>query len=287
MNFMNLPKEFCTEKSRFCVMPIEYEGKVSWKKGASKGGIEIINASRQLEYYDEQFNTEPFLQGIQTFPKLSIANMNEERAVGLIEKKISKIELQNKFPIFLGGDHSVTIGIVRAMEKLNDDFLVIILDAHSDLRESWNNSRFNHACTAKRINEKHDLLIIGLRAQDIDEHEFMKKSKNVRAIRAYEYSKDKLIKELTHLKKNVYVSVDADVFDPAFIRNTGTPEPGGFFWNDMIEILEEIFKRKNVIAADIVEFAPMGKRENFSAEAFALAKLCYKIIALKTMSKNR
>jgi len=115
--------------------------------------------------------------------------------------------------------------------------------------------------------------------------EFMKFNKDVSAIKKYDFSKDVLKKMLSSLSENVYLSIDTDAFDPSFIRNTGTPEPGGFFWDEMIFLIEEIFKKKNVIAADITEFAPMGEPHNYNSDAFSLAKLCYKIMSLSEKYK--
>ncbi|MCX6710434.1 MAG: agmatinase [Candidatus Woesearchaeota archaeon] len=284
MRFMNMPEEYSRKSSRFKIIPVEYEGKPTWGRGAIRGSEKILDSSYNLEYYDEQFDKEPFLLGIETLEKMRLKGASEGEAIEKISKRISEIHKKGTdFPIIIGGDHTVTLGVTLGMEKSGEDFSVIVLDAHSDMRESWNNSRFNHACVSKRMQEKHKILIIGLRAQDVDEMEFMKNSGNVSAIRAYEYSRKKLLTELSRLGKNVYLSIDADFFDPSFIRNTGTPEPGGFFWNETIEILSEIFSRKNVIAADITEFAPAN---NYRAEAFSLAKLCHKMMAMKMTDEN-
>lgn len=274
MNFMNLPIEYRKEDSFFQILPIEYEGAVTYGKGASKGASEIIKASQHLEYYDEQFDIEPFENGIHTLNPLNLKDKEPEEAIKIISEESEKHK--KKFLISLGGDHSITIGIVKGLEKEND-FDVIILDAHTDFFHSWNNSQYNHRCTAQRIIKNHKVLEIGIRSMDIDEKELIDSNENINTIKAYDYDKEMLKQELKKLKNNIYISIDVDVFDPSFIRNTGTPEPGGFFWNDIINILKIIFKEKNIIGADIVEFAP---NNNFEAESFSLAKLCYKIMAL-------
>ena len=279
LRFMNMPEEYSSEDSRFLVVPIPYEGRVTWMRGSSGGPSAILKASYNLEYYDEQFKAEPFLDGIRTLPDITPGKVGEESAVRFIEQKVSGLNLRGKFPVFLGGDHSVTIGVVRALEKTYSDFGFLVLDAHSDLRESWNGSRFNHACTTRRVMEKHPCLIVGLRSQDSDEAELL--NGNVRAIRKYEFSKQLLKKQLDWLPARIYVSVDVDVFDPSFVRGTGTPEPGGFFWDEVIDIFKEVF-RKDVIASDIVEFAPVGSLTDRNAEAFSMAKLAYKMFAMKS-----
>ena len=275
MNWMNLPEEYCTDSSKFAILPIEYEGAVTYGKGASNGPKEIIKASKHLEYYEDQFENEPFVQGIKLLE--SLQPKNEEEMFEQISNSIK--ENKDKFIISLGGDHSITIGTIKELEK-EQDFSVIILDAHSDFRDSWNNSKNNHACISKRVSEKHDVALLGIRAQDIEEHKEIKNSNNVHQIKAYDLTMDKIKELLPKLKDKVYISIDIDVFDPSFIRNTGTPEPGGLDWNTVIDILKLIFKEKEVIGSDIVEFAP---EENFRAEAYALARLVYKIIALEIL----
>ena len=256
MKFMNLDEKYSGDDSYFAVVPIAEERDVTYGKGAKKGAKEIIKASKHLEYYDEQFDNEPFELGIKTTDKIP----------------------ENQFFVVLGGDHSVTI------DSVPEDCSVLILDAHSDFRYSWNNSMNNHACVARRLSEKHKIGIIGVRSQDKDEMEAIKNNENVHVLKAYDFSKEKLIEILDKLDSKIYISIDVDVFDISFIRNTGTPEPGGFSWNDVIEILKLVFERKNVIGTDIVEFAP---KENYRAEAFSLAKLAYKLMSLKQKFKKK
>lgn len=294
---MNLPKEY--RKGKFVILPIEYEKDLTFGTGTINGPKEIIAASKHLEYYDEQFDCEPFEKGIELLEPIKATEPEE-----MIEKVSAKIKklytgarhdydfsdenscasigasVQNKFVIALGGDHSVTIGLVKAQEQIHQDFSVIILDAHADFRDSWNNSSLNHACVAKQVSKKHDLALLGIRSMDIDEKKQIDNNENVHLLKAYGFTLDKLKEILPKLKDKVYISIDVDVFDPSFIRNTGTPEPGGFNWNQMIAILKTIFKNKEVVAADIVEFSP---KENFQAEAYALAKLVYKIMAMKSL----
>ncbi|MEM0231106.1 MAG: agmatinase [Candidatus Woesearchaeota archaeon] len=285
MKFMNLPEEYSGPNSRFLIVPIPYEGRVSWMSGASKAPANIIRASANLEYYDEEFEVEPFLKGIATLKSITPGRVSEEAAVRSIERKVAQLKIEGSFPVFLGGDHSVTIGVVKGLEKKFFDFGFISIDAHSDLRESWNKSRFNHACTSRRVLENHPVLIVGLRSQDSEEAEIIREGRAL-AIKRYEYSPQFLKSALAKLPQSVFLSIDVDAFDPSLVRYTGTPEPGGFFWNELIEILKLIFEHKKVIAADVVEFAP-GKDEKITnAESFTIAKLIYKIFALKMLSEK-
>jgi agmatinase len=263
--WMNLPEEY--RKGKFVILPISYEKNLTFGEGASLGPVEIIKASEHLEYYDEQFNCEAFLKGIELLSEVK-ADTPEEM--------IEKIDPpQNKFVIGLGGDHSVTLGLTK---NLDEDTSVIILDAHADFRDFWNGSKLNHACVAKQLSKKHSLALLGIRSMDVDEAKQIEETENVHLIKSYDFNLTKLKEILPKLKDKVYISIDVDVFDPSFIRNTGTPEPGGFTWNQVIAILKLIFSEKEVVGADIVEFAP---KENFQAEAYSLAKLVYKLMGMK------
>jgi agmatinase len=279
-NWMNLPQEYNTEKSKFVILPIAYEKNVTFGIGASKGPAEIIKASKHLEYYDDQFDCEPFLQGIKLLDQLELNDKNPKEMVSEISRTIEN--QKGKFMISLGGDHAVTIGIVKGLEKYHQNFSIIQFDAHADFRDSWNGSSLNHACVSRQISKKHELLNIGVRSMDIDEKKLIEKEKNVHLIPTYNFSLEKIEKILPKLKNKVYITIDIDSLDPSFIRNTGTPEPGGLTWNNLIESLKLIFRNKEVIGADIVEFSP---KHDFEPEAYALAKLTYKIMAMQQTYK--
>ena len=274
--WMNLPEEY--RKGKFVILPISYEKDLTYGGGASKGPQEIIKASEHLEYYDEQFDVEAFEDGIEMLDSLDLGDLSPEEMVEKVRETIKL--LKNKFPISIGGDHSVSIGVVKGLEELHEEFSVIQFDAHADFRDSWT-SQYNHACVAKQISKKHSLMMIGVRSMDLDEKKAIDNDDYVHLVKSYELNKKKLLEILPKLHRKVYISIDVDVFDPSFIRNTGTPEPGGLSWNNIIKILKLIFEQKEVIGADIVEFAP---KINFEAEAYALAKLCYKIMGLKKIN---
>ena len=270
--WMNLSEEY--QRGKFVILPIGYEKDLTYGDGASLGPAEIIAASKHLEYYDEQFDCEPFEKGIELLE--SVKATEPEEMIESVSREINKHK--DKFIIGLGGDHSVTLGLTKNLDK---DTSVIILDAHADFRDSWNGSSLNHACVAKQISKNHRVALLGIRSMDIDEKKQIEENEKVHLLKAYDFTLEKLREVLPKLKDKIYISIDTDVFDPSFIRNTGTPEPGGFNWNQVIVILREIFENKEVVGADIVEFAP---KENFESDAYALAKLVYKIMALKQKS---
>tara|TARA_Y100000310_G_scaffold124700_1_gene123375 strand:- start:3155 stop:4006 length:852 start_codon:yes stop_codon:yes gene_type:complete len=280
MNFMNLPQEYRTNNSKFGILPISYEKDLTYGEGASKGAQAIIEASKHLEYYDDQFNSEPFEKGILTLPELTFNEKTPEEMVKIISEKIK--EQKDKFIISLGGDHAVTIGIVKRLEQTNE-FSIIQFDAHADFRDSWNNSPLNHACVSRQISKNHELLSIGVRSMDIDEKRLIEENQNVHIIQAHNFNLEKIKQILPKLKDKVYITIDVDVFDPSIIRNTGTPEPGGLTWNQIINSLTLIFQNKQVIGADIVEFSP---NHHYNSEAYTLAKLAYKIMALELKGKQ-
>jgi agmatinase len=257
MKFLNKDEE-----GKFVVLTIPIENNPSYGTGAAKGCLAIIKESQELEYYDEEFNNSPVEEGIQT------VNLKT------LEEVTSFVKNTNKFVIALGGDHSIGIGILNGLE----DFSVLQLDAHPDLFYSWNGSEENHRCFGRKALAKSNSLVqVGIRAMDKDEKELIKSEDKILSITAREFNKESIKKILNKLTNNVYISIDVDVFDPSFIRNTGTPEPGGLQWQEVINLLKEVFKHKNVIVADINEFTGHSR-----VEAYSLAKLAYKMMAISS-----
>jgi agmatinase len=267
--FMNLPDKYTGENSKFLIINIPWEKDVTYGKGASKGPKEIIKASHQLEYFDIDYEKEIFDQGIRVIDI-------KPQVFEDIQNQIAKIDLTNKFPVFLGGDHSITI---PAINSINDNFDVVVFDAHADFFYSWNGSQNNHRCVNRRLIENHNILVIGLRSCDIEEFNEMNKDKRIEYIKATKFNLEVFKQKLSKLKKKVYVSIDVDVFNPNFIRNTGTPEPGGMNWDQVLDTLELVFTEKEIVASDIVEFSP---NNDFDAEAYSLAKLTHKLFILKS-----
>lgn len=275
MNWMNLPEKYRLDTSKTKILPIQYENNPTYKKGSKNGSVEIIKASKQLDYYDSWYEKEIYEEGIQTLP---IIKANDFET--LTKKVSTQIKKEKEFIISIGGDHAITIALVKAHKK---DFGYVCLDAHADMWSSWKNSPNNHACVTNQIHKKHKTLLVGVRTMDADEHNKIKKSRNITLIRDEEFDFKIFQEELRKMPKNIYVSIDVDSFTPKLIKNTGTPEPGGFEWYETISMIEEICKTKNVIGADIVEFSPNHMFEN---EAYILAKLINKIIILKRLNES-
>ena len=261
---------------------MSYEKSLTFGDGTSKGPYAIIKASEHLEYYDDQFDCEPFERGIHLLDVMELSELEPEEMVKRVRGKVAGEK--GKFIIGLGGDHAVTFGMVKGLEERYEKFSVIQFDAHTDFRDSWNGSSLNHACVARQMSKNHSMLLIGIRSMDIDEKKLIDKEDNVHIVKSYNLSDKKINDVLEKLEENVFISIDVDVFDPSFIRNTGTPEPGGISWNQLVDCLKLVFENKRVIGADIVEFAP---KNNSEAESYALAKLVYKIMAMKVFYSSK
>jgi agmatinase len=296
MNFMNLPKEYRDKnKSRVVILPISFKTKTTRKNESHLGPKAIIDASQELEYFEEDLLCEPHEVGIFTEEELKIKDTDFIKIKHKILDKFSKVYDGKKFPVILGSDHSTTIPIIEALEEKEKDFGVIVFDAHSDLREPWGKDTWWHACVSREISKKHKTLLVGTRSMDNTDLQFLQSraGNNTGLIFAKDLLSSKkahnwdlshcfeLEEKLRQLPKKIYISIDVDVFDPAIIRYTDTPEPGGLNWTQINNLLKIIFTEKEVLGADIVEFSPEAKDKPSFAESYLLSKLIYKIIAYK------
>ena len=280
LNFCALPKELSDlRKSKAVVLPVPYDHTSTYGTGSRFGPMRILEASRQLEYYDEELKVETCEIGIHTMPFVEPVAEGPESMVRRVEEITDGILEQRKFPVMLGGDHILSVGVVRSLVKRYPDLWCIQLDAHADLRDSYEGSAYSHACTAKRIAELCPVWQLGVRSISSEEiteptthqvitvyaHDFFISC-------AWQSDIENIVGE------NVYITVDADVFDPSCMPAVGTPEPGGLSWHDVLRVLKFIFERKNVVGFDIVEFAPIDGQH---AWEFTLAKLAYKALGYK------
>ena len=283
-NFLGLPKEFSGyEKSKVAILPVPYEGTVSYGKGASKGPKAIIEASKYMEVFDEELLVSPCEVGIHTLSEVKVKQKPEEVAKQ-VESQIKQIMAEGKFPIVLGGEHSISLGVVKAVKEQYDDLCVLHLDAHADLRDSYNGSRFSHACVARRICEICPIVQVGIRSLDEDEYKFIEE-KNIPVFwdKRINSDKDWIDYAIEKLGKDVYITLDVDVLNPGEMPAVGTPEPGGLSYNMLIKFLGRVFRAKNVIGCDIVELAPI---KDLNYPDFLAARLAYKMIAYKYFIKK-
>jgi len=269
------------EDAAVVILPIPFEFSTSYGQGTVNGPEAILQASPYLEFYDEEFNFEPWQAGIFTSDPLPVIEEKPERAMNVIRDAILPLLHLNKFIVSLGGEHSITYGLFSAYHTKFDDLCILQLDAHSDLRNEYMGSKYNHACVMRRIWEMNNNIVqVGIRAQCLEERQFILQHK-IKTHYAFDLResgfKQEIINQLTN---NIYLTIDVDFFDPSILPSTGTPEPGGFHWYETIEFIKKVFSEKNVVGVDIVELSP---KKNLTHPDFTIAKLVYKLIALKVL----
>lgn len=275
MNYGGLGKDFSTyKKSKIAVLPIPYDETTTWIKGASKGPQAIIEASANMELYDLETNTNIAEKGIHTVAPMK-PDKKPEKMIESIKNTTSKLLKDNKFVVGLGGEHTISTGLVKAHKEAYPDLSVIFLDAHFDLREEYNSGKYDHACTASRIKEMCPLIEIGVRSISEDEEERVDWNKTFLA-RDVIGKKDWVDRAFRNLGKNVYVTIDLDVIDPSEMPSVGTPEPGGLSWYDLTYFLGRVAEEQNVVGFDVVELCP---NPNNKAPDFLASKLVYSFLS--------
>lgn len=277
MNYGGLDEEFSTyENAEIVVLPVPYDGTSTWIKGADKGPDAILEASENMELYDIETDFEVYTQGIATVAPVTEASSPEAMAKE-VEHRMDSILKDKKFPVLLGGEHSVSIGAFRAFAKHYENFSVLQLDAHSDMRSEYEESTHNHACVMARAKEVATVAQVGIRSSCIDEKVNIEPD---RIFYAYEIKEsDTWMYEVSQkLNDNVYITIDLDVFDPAYMPSTGTPEPDGMNYREVMTFLKLINERHNIIGLDVVELCPNATNK---APDFLAAKLIYQILSIK------
>ena len=260
--------------SKIVILPIPYDKTSTWIKGSDKGAQAILEASPALELYDIETQTEVYKKGIYTIPFFKV-EADPEKMVKQVETVVSDLLNKEKFVVTIGGEHSVSIGAINAVSKSVDNLTVLQLDAHSDLRDSYEGSKFNHACVMSRVAEKNEFVQVGIRSMDIEEKDKMQAD---RIFFAHDiFDNDLWMKGATEkLSKNVYITIDLDVFDPSIMPSTGTPEPGGLGWYKVMKFLKTVSESKNIVGFDVVELCP---NEHNKAPNLLAAKLIYKLLS--------
>jgi len=276
-NYGGLEEEYTLyDNAEIVIVPVPFDGTSTWIKGADKGPDALLEASANMELYDIESDHEFYTIGINTSEAVE-GHENPESMVADVEKRISGILADRKFPIVLGGEHSVSIGAIKAFHSHFENLTVLQLDAHSDMRQEYEGSPYNHACVMARAAELGDVVQIGIRSMCVEERQLIDRK---RVFFAHELSRPGNWMEdaLRLLNDNVYITIDLDAFDPSIMPSTGTPEPGGLFWYETLDFLSKVFSRRNVVGFDVVELCP---NENNRASDFLAAKLVYKMIGMK------
>ncbi len=289
-NFLGIVvPEFCTyADANYVIQSVPYEHTSSYLQGSANGPAAIINASQFVEFYDEETNTEAFRAGIATLEPINFNGKTDSAAVELIEQHTIKLLNDDKFVVSFGAEHTVSLGFVKAMKTIHSNFSVLQIDAHSDLRDSYNGNKFSHASVMARVHEIEGVRLsqAGIRAQCKEEADLIKSSPKITTAYAYQIRNNpNWINELfDSLEEKVYITIDADGFDPSIMPAVGTAEPNGLFWNETMELLKKVISKKIIIGFDIVECAPI---ENSILSEYTLAKLAYKIITLIEFYKKK
>ena len=286
-NFLGLDKEHSTyDNSKSVVIQAPYEHTVSYGSGTKNGPKEIINASQYVEFYDEETDSEYcFEEGFATLEEIDFENKANEEALQLIYNQVKNVIEDDKFAITLGGEHTISSACIQAHHEKYPNMSVLQFDAHSDLRDTYENSKWSHACVMARVCEFMDpkhITQVGIRAQAIEESKFIKEN-GIKTFYANEIKRgvfgSNWQKELVDtLNQDVYITFDVDYFDPSIMPATGTPEPDGFQYQETIEIIREIKRQgKQVVGLDLVELAPISGLHHSD---ILCASLIYKTLSL-------
>ena len=255
---------------------IPYDGTSTWGKGADKGFNAFMDALDNMEVYDIETNSEVYKKGVHVMEELKDFTSPESMVQAVIDRT-REILLLNSFPTFFGGEHSVSIGIIKAMRDQYKDLSVLQLDAHADLRPTYMDSPYNHACALYDSSQYDNLVQVGIRSADKEEMQYAQ-ADNVFFAHDMHRSRAWMQESIDRLGDQVYLTIDLDVFDPSVLPATGTTEPGGIHWYDMLSYLKMLFKQREVVGFDIVELAPIqGERSS----EFLTAKLYYKLLSYK------
>lgn len=287
-NFLGIedPALYEYENARFVIQSAPYEHTSSYLQGSAKGPGAIIEASHFVEFYDEELDQESFrLGGIATMPAIDFTGKFDADAIAVIEKATDRLINDGKFVISLGAEHTVTLGFVKSHAKKYGNISVLQIDAHSDLRFSYHDNIYSHASVMARVHELDlNLVQIGIRAQCKEEADLIKSSSNIHTFYAHQIRRDPnwMEEAIAALGDDVYITIDADGFDPAVIPCVGTAEPNGLFWNETVEFLQKVIQKRNVVGFDVVEVAPA---EGQILSEFTLAKLVYRMIGFITQKK--
>ncbi len=281
-NFLAIEKEYSNyDDSQIVIVPAPLEKTVSYGKGTCKGPEEILKASHYVEFYDEEQSRELcFEKGICTLEPVNLQKLSIEKSLDKIYREVAKHIDAGKLVVTLGGEHSLSTAPIMAHYERFPNLSILQIDAHSDLRQSYEGSKYSHASVMARVAEFNPNIVqVGIRAQSKDEADF-RKEKQIKTFYAREiklgmYGDNWQELVVRNLSENVYITFDIDGFDPSFMPATGTPEPGGLFWDETMNLLKIIGLEKNIVGFDVVELAP---NKFHPSSNFVAAKLVYKIL---------
>ncbi|MFT6065620.1 MAG: agmatinase [Paraglaciecola sp.] len=279
--YAGIPEEYAKlETAKVVLLRVPYDGTSSWQKGSDRGPEAFLQASENMELYDIETDSEVYKEGIYLADAI-YENSSPEKMVDTVHEITKKYIKKNKFVTIFGGEHSISIGTIRAFNESFDHLTVLHIDAHADLRKEYDGSSYNHACAVYEANETTNLVQVGIRSMDISEKRVMNQDKVFFAheMALNEFWMDEVIEQLT---SNVFITFDLDALDPSIMPSTGTPEPGGLFYYETLEFLKKVFTERKVVGFDMVELCPNPQEKS---SEFLAAKLYYKMLSYKFSSK--
>lgn len=279
-NYAAIEEEYSSfKKAKAVILQVPYEKTVTYLKGTVNGPAAIIDASRKLELYDEELNQETYKIGIHTAEALAVSELEPADMISRVHDAVLELLKAGKFPVILGGEHSLTIGAVKAFKEVYPNLSVLQLDAHYDLRDEYFGSKFNHGCTARRISEICPVTQTGTRSLSKEEKDFLSNQANgrIKTVNVYDILEMPLWKDVisNSLSENVYLTIDLDVFDPSLMPAVGTPEPGGIGWYEILDLLRKISKDKKIVGFDVTELCPIKGQV---ASDYLAAKFIYRLL---------
>ncbi len=280
--YAGIPEQYAKlETAKVVLIPVPYDGTSTWQKGADKGCDAFLEASENMELYDIETQSEVYKEGVYLAEAVT-ENSSPEAMVDEVHQTTKKYINKNKFVTLFGGEHSISIGSIRAFNECFNSLTVLHIDAHADLRKEYEGSSCNHACAVYEASQNTNLVQVGIRSMDISETRVMNTDKVFFAhdMAVNEYWMDDVIDLLTD---NVFITFDLDAFDPSILPSTGTPEPGGLLWYETLDFLRKVFEQKNVVGFDIVELCPNPQEKSSD---FLAAKLYYKMLSYKFSSED-
>jgi agmatinase len=262
--------------SEIIILPVPYDETSTWMKGSDMGPEAILEASVNLEFYDVETSTEAHRKGIHTVEPV-LEKETPEKLVNAVYSRTLRLLSDKKFPVIIGGNHTVPIGAIKAFSETFKNLSVLQLDAHGDLRQEYEGSEFNHACAMARAREFAPIVQVGIRSMSVDELPYAESDRIFYAHNLF-YDKKLYGKAIEKLTENVYITIDLDVFDPSLMPSTGTPEPGGPDYFEIIHFLKDVIKEKNVVGFDVVELCPSAVNK---APDFIAAKIIYQLLSYR------
>ncbi len=275
--FAGIDEPYCSyDNAAVLLQSIPYDGTSTWGKGADRGFSAFLEALENMELYDIETDSEAYRHGVHILPDIS-ESRSPEHVFEAVYKKTTELLATGKYLTFFGGEHSVSIGVIKAFYEKYENLTVLQLDAHADLRDSYGGTPYNHACAVHDASRNANLVQVGIRSADSSEMQYLNRQQCYFAEDIYG-DESWMEKSIAQMTERVYLTIDLDAFDPSIMPATGTPEPGGLLWNPTIKYLRKVFEAKTVVGFDITEFAPL---EGQHAPQFLVAKLYYKLLSYK------